>query len=86
MLSLLFPRPRPRRCKDRCVECASATACKRCAFGFGLVDGRCSRCADERCRACDGDTACCTRCAPEDEWRTTSGGNCVEWKFFYDLE
>lgn len=35
------------------------------ADGYGLVGGRCQRCANRGCAACDGNTALCTACTDE---------------------
>lgn len=55
-------------CKAKsCVACANpiTTSCLKCADGYGLVGGRCQRCANRGCAACDGNTALCTACTDE---------------------
>lgn len=69
------------QCQPHCVACTSPASCLHCQAGFGLVSGRCVKCAKalgKECRNCDGNRNRCRRCMPEDELAPDPAtGRCV---------
>ncbi|PSC69074.1 serine threonine [Micractinium conductrix] len=68
-----------------CKTCDSDNStCLECFDGYGLVEGKCERCEEYNCGACEGDIDVCTDCtfywdeAPDTGFYAAGNGTCVE--------
>lgn len=53
---------------EGCSRCDSGP-CSECYAHYGLVNGTCQPCADERCMQCDGNAAVCSECNELSDFR-----------------
>lgn len=56
-------------CPSGCEECSDANTCLKCYNKLlSLIDGKCTRCLDPRCKNCEGNASVCKQCRAGWAW------------------